>query len=164
MFAANPYCETADVLKDFMKAELGNAMSERTHSDQKPKIEPLMNADKISATEGQANLQPAAQPHLAKIGGAAAGAVPIWGGPTDGMRAVGTGSPSPAVTPPPVMQREGPAEDREILARLGVARAGTSRGVSNDAESDEARLRDAAEVSCPYLAAALLLSCFGSPV
>jgi hypothetical protein len=134
--------------------------------DRKPPVDERMTSEVLrsttvpSAPALQTALQTASHMQPAQISGASgapvapAGASHVWSRPSDGMRAVGTGSPSPAVTPPPVMQRQGPAEDREMVARSGGSRPSLLRGAVGDGENEEARLRDAAEV-CPSHSAVL---------
>lgn len=129
-------------------------INERASGAHKQFVDSLLSGDKLAAAgaaTAPAALQAAAQLQLAQIGvaagataAAASRSLSVWSGPTEGMRAVGTGSPSPAVTPPPVVQRQGPAEERELVAQLAGSRPGGSRG--GDGETEEARLRDAAEV------------------
>jgi hypothetical protein len=154
---------TADILRDSTRGKLASMIRERAAGELKPDVDSLMGPEQLAAAGAAAAAaqipQPAAQLQLAQIEGTAGAAaqsaarsVPAWAGPSEGIRAVGTKTPSPAVTPPPVMQRQGPAEDRDIMSRPGASLPGAGRRTSGDSrESDDPRLLDAAEARTPRM-------------
>ena len=150
----------ADVLRDAARGKLASLIQERACGALKPSTGSLdaPKLDTVGASSNPAAMK--AQLQLAQI----ARSVPAWGY-TDGMRAVGTGSPSPAVTPPPVVQRQGPAKEWDLVAQLAGSRPG--EGVGGDCEAEEARLRDAAEARLSHLIPVLgwfdFATCFRRP-